>query len=61
MASRAGGFDVSHTPDGEEALMLAKEWPPDIILLDWMIEGVSGIEVCRRLRRTPARRACRSS
>ena len=46
-------FDVEHTPDGEEALMLAKESPPDIILLDWMIEGVSGIEVCRRLRRTP--------
>ena len=46
-------FDVAHTPDGEEALMLAKESPPDVILLDWMIEGVSGIEVCRRLRRTP--------
>ncbi|MGZ8281710.1 MAG: phosphate regulon transcriptional regulator PhoB [Allosphingosinicella sp.] len=46
-------FDVSQTPDGEEALMLAKEAPPDVILLDWMIEGVSGIEVCRRLRRTP--------
>ena len=46
-------FSVTHTPDGEEALMLAKESPPDIVLLDWMIEGVSGIEVCRRLRRTP--------
>ena len=33
--------------------MLAKESPPDIVLLDWMIEGISGIEVCRRLRRTP--------
>ncbi len=47
-------FDVEHTPDGEEALLLAAEAPPDIILLDWMIEGVSGIEVCRRLRRAPA-------
>ena len=47
-------FDVEHTPDGEEALLLAAESPPDIILLDWMIEGVSGIEVCRRLRRAPA-------
>jgi two-component system phosphate regulon response regulator PhoB len=46
-------FEVAQTPDGEEALMLAKEAPPDVILLDWMIEGVSGIEVCRRLRRTP--------
>ena len=44
-------FDVERTPDGEEALLLAKENPPDIVLLDWMIEGLSGIEVCRRLRR----------
>jgi len=46
-------FAVDHTPDGEEALLLAKESPPDIVLLDWMIEGISGIEVCRRLRRSP--------
>jgi two-component system phosphate regulon response regulator PhoB len=45
-------FKVEHTPDGEEALLLANERPPDIILLDWMIEGISGLEVCRRLRRT---------
>ena len=47
-------FEVVHTSDGEEALLLAAEAPPDIILLDWMIEGVSGLEVCRRLRRAPA-------
>jgi two-component system phosphate regulon response regulator PhoB len=46
-------FDVEHTPDGDEALLLAIETPPDIILLDWMIEGLSGLEVCRRLRRAP--------
>ena len=46
-------FSVTHTPDGDEALLLASETPPDLILLDWMIEGVSGIEVCRRLRRRP--------
>ena len=46
-------FEVEHTPDGEEALLLAKESPPDLVLLDWMIEGLSGIEVCRRLRRMP--------
>ena len=46
-------FDVRWTPDGEEALLLARESVPDIVILDWMIEGVSGIEVCRRLRRTP--------
>lgn len=45
------GYDVVRTPDGEEALLLAREEPPDIVLLDWMIEGLSGIEVCRRLRR----------
>lgn len=44
-------FDVEITGDGEEALLMAKESPPDLVILDWMIEGVSGIEVCRRLRR----------
>jgi two-component system phosphate regulon response regulator PhoB len=47
------GYDVTRTGDGEEALILAEEVKPDIILLDWMIEGISGIEVCRRLRRRP--------
>ena len=47
------GFEIRQTPDGEEALLLAKEAAPDIVLLDWMIEGLSGIEVCRRLRRSP--------
>jgi two-component system phosphate regulon response regulator PhoB len=42
---------VTRTGDGEEALILADEIKPDVILLDWMIEGISGIEVCRRLRR----------
>ncbi len=46
-------FEVARTGDGEEALLLAREEVPDLILLDWMIEGVSGIEVCRRLRRSP--------
>jgi two-component system, OmpR family, phosphate regulon response regulator PhoB len=45
------GYEVVRTPDGEEALLLARESPPDIVLLDWMIEGLSGIEVCRQLRR----------
>ena len=46
-------FDVDHTADGDEALLMVREAPPDLVLLDWMIEGVSGIEVCRRLRRVP--------
>ncbi|NVE93675.1 phosphate regulon transcriptional regulator PhoB [Erythrobacter sp. HA6-11] len=45
------GYQVRSTPDGDEALMLAAEETPDLIILDWMIEGTSGIEVCRRLRR----------
>ena len=45
-------FEVARTGDGEEALLMAREEVPDLILLDWMIEGVSGIEVCRRLRRS---------
>jgi two-component system phosphate regulon response regulator PhoB len=44
-------FEVCQTADGEEALLLAQESPPDLVLLDWMIEGLSGLEVCRRLRR----------
>ena len=45
------GYSVTRTGDGEEALILVEEVKPDLILLDWMIEGISGIEVCRRLRR----------
>lgn len=45
------GFRVSQTADGEEAMLIAREERPDIVLLDWMIENLSGIEVCRRLRR----------
>lgn len=44
-------YEVDSTADGEEALLRARETPPDLVILDWMIEGVSGIEVCRRLRR----------
>lgn len=47
------GFAVRQTPDGEQALILVDERVPDIVLLDWMIESLPGIEVCRRLRRNP--------
>ena len=49
----AEGYDVTQTADGEESLLLAAEEAPDAIILDWMIENISGIEVCRRLRRSP--------
>ena len=45
------GHSVEQTADGAEALLLAAERAPDIVLLDWMIGDISGLEVCRRLRR----------
>ncbi len=48
------GFTVTSTPSGEEALILVDEIRPAVVILDWMIEDLSGIEVCRRLRRSTA-------
>ncbi len=48
---RNEGYTVRSTPNGDEALLLATEQCPDLVILDWMVEGTSGIEVCRRLRR----------
>lgn len=50
------GFTVTTTPNGDEALILIDEIKPDLVILDWMIEGTSGIEVCRRIRRSPSTR-----
>ncbi|MDP1641969.1 MAG: phosphate regulon transcriptional regulator PhoB [Phenylobacterium sp.] len=44
------GYAVAVAADGEDALMMINEKLPDLILLDWMLPKVSGIEVCRRLR-----------
>lgn len=44
------GFRVSEAHDGEEALLQVDEVQPDLVVLDWMLPKVSGIEVCRRLR-----------
>jgi two-component system phosphate regulon response regulator PhoB len=44
------GYEVTAAGDGEEALTLVSEKLPDLIVLDWMLPKVSGIEVCRRLR-----------
>ncbi|MGR3652127.1 MAG: phosphate regulon transcriptional regulator PhoB [Roseovarius sp.] len=46
----ADGFRVVTAGNGEEALMMVAEAPPDIIVLDWMMPNVSGIEVCRQLK-----------
>lgn len=46
----AEGFRVMRAGNGEEALLLVEEQPPDIIVLDWMLPSVSGIEICRQLK-----------
>ena len=53
----AEGFRVSHAETGEEAEILVAEERPDLVLLDWMLPQVSGIELCRRLRMRPETRA----
>ena len=52
----AEGFVVQTADNGEDALLLIAESPPDLILLDWMMPHVSGLEVCRRLRARPETR-----
>lgn len=47
------GFSVAEAHDGEEALLQLSERTPDAVLLDWMLPQVSGLEICRRIRRTP--------
>lgn len=47
---KAEGFLVISADDGEDALLLVEEEKPDLILLDWMMPNLSGIEVCRRLK-----------
>ena len=46
----AEGFRVQQADNGEEALLIVAEETPDLIVLDWMLPNVSGIEVCRRLK-----------
>ena len=50
------GMEATVAGDGEEALLRLKEAPPDLLVLDWMLPSVSGLEVCRRLRRDPKTR-----
>ena len=51
------GFLVSRARDGEEALLLIREDVPDVIVMDWMMPHLSGIEVCRRLKSNPETRS----
>jgi len=51
------GFAVDEAADGEEALLRIAERRPDVVLLDWMLPLVSGLEVCRQIRRAPTTRS----
>ncbi|MBI2717283.1 MAG: phosphate regulon transcriptional regulator PhoB [Rhizobiales bacterium] len=53
---QAEGYRVRVTGQGEEAMPMVTEERPDLILLDWMLPGISGIEVCRLLRARPETR-----
>jgi two-component system response regulator ResD len=44
------GLETGHVADGSSALSMAAQWPPDLIVLDLMLPGIDGLEVCRRLR-----------
>jgi two-component system phosphate regulon response regulator PhoB len=48
-----GDLDIDEAPDGETAIVLAHENPPDIALLDWAMPGLTGLDVCRALRADP--------
>lgn len=53
----AEGFEVTHAGTGEEAELIVAEDRPDLIVLDWMLPSVSGVELCRRLRARQETRA----
>ncbi|HEY9621130.1 MAG TPA: response regulator transcription factor [Crinalium sp.] len=48
----AEGYNVNVANDGLTGLTMARETPPDLLILDWMLPGLSGLELCRRLRST---------
>ncbi len=50
------GYRVASARDGDEALLIIDEQKPDLVLLDWMLPKVSGIELCRRMRSRPQTR-----
>src|SRR6266851_1697112 len=50
----AAGYQVQTVGDGQAALQAAEDNPPDLILLDVVLPGIDGFEVCRRLRKVPA-------
>lgn len=47
---RAEGYDVATAENGDEALLRLREDAPDLVVLDWMLPNVSGIEICRQIK-----------
>ena len=47
---RDAGLEPRHAADGQAALSIAEEWAPELVVLDLMLPGIDGLEVCRRLR-----------
>src|SRR3954471_10036638 len=48
-----GDLDIEEAEDGTAALAAARATPPDLVLLDWMMPGLSGLDLCRELRADP--------
>jgi two-component system KDP operon response regulator KdpE len=53
-ALTAQGFDIRTANDPEEGLQVFQEWPPDLVITDLMMPGMSGVEVCQAIRRVAA-------
>ncbi|MGB0747985.1 MAG: phosphate regulon transcriptional regulator PhoB [Magnetospiraceae bacterium] len=48
------GYEVALSTDGEDGLIQVQEWWPDLLILDWMLPGMSGLDICRTIRNDPA-------
>lgn len=53
----AEGYAVVHAASGTEAMIVVSEERPDIVILDWMLPGLAGIEICRQIRARPETKA----
>jgi DNA-binding response OmpR family regulator len=56
---RRSGYVLTHAGDGESGLAMLQDAPVDLVILDLMLPGIDGLEVCRRIRAARRGRACR--
>ena len=54
LSLRRAGFTVTVVGNGKEALQTIRQQPPDVVLLDWMMPELDGLETCRQLKADPA-------